>query len=121
MPGGISIHAVDVAQGLPASGLRVQLFWHGPTGVQCLAEGRLGPGGALDHPITSGVGVRAGTCEVHFHIGQWWRERPGPGDLSPQPFFQEVAVFRFELSDLAQHYHLPMKFTPWGLTLFRGF
>lgn len=39
MPGGISIHAVDVAQGLPAGGLRVQLFWHGPTRVQCLALG----------------------------------------------------------------------------------
>ena len=34
--------------------------------------------------------------------------------------FQEVVPFRFGIDDPAQHYHLPLKFTPWGFTLFRG-
>jgi 5-hydroxyisourate hydrolase len=32
----------------------------------------------------------------------------------------ETAVFRFEVTDLDQHYHLPIKFTRWGYALFRG-
>jgi 5-hydroxyisourate hydrolase-like protein (transthyretin family) len=32
----------------------------------------------------------------------------------------DVAVFRFEVLDPAHHVHLPLKFTRWGLALFRG-
>jgi 5-hydroxyisourate hydrolase len=28
--------------------------------------------------------------------------------------------FRFGIADPAQHYHLPLKVTPWGFSLFRG-
>jgi 5-hydroxyisourate hydrolase len=32
----------------------------------------------------------------------------------------DVQVFRFAIADTAQHYHLPVKLTPWGLSCFRG-
>lgn len=116
MAGGVSLHAVDVAAGVPAAGMRVQLFRLDAGGAHCIAEGTLGPGGALEHPVTGGAGVQAGTHEAHFHLGDWWREREG----TQERFFQEVAVFRFEVQDVAPHYHLPVKFTRWGLALFRG-
>ncbi len=120
MAGGISLHAVDVADGLPAAGLRVALFRLDAAGPLCLAEGLLGPGGALDHPVTGGAGVEPGTHEAHFHLGDWWRARGMAPEGGAGRFFQEVAVFRFELADPQQHYHLPLKFTRWGLALFRG-
>lgn len=114
--GGISLHAVDVADGVPAQGLRVQVFRLDATGPACIAEGVLGASGALEHPVTGGAGVAPGTHEAHFHLGDWWRAREG-GDAA---HFQEVAVFRFTVTDAAPHYHLPIKFTKWGLALFRG-
>ena len=42
------------------------------------------------------------------------------GTELPEPPFMDVQVFRFGLSDTSQHYHLPVKLTPWGLSLFRG-
>ena len=116
MAGGISLHAVDVATGVPAAGMRVQLFRLGNGAPLCIAEGTLGANGALTHAVTTGAGIEPGTHEAHFHLGDWWRQREG----TQERFFQEVAVFRFELSDVAQHYHLPIKFTRWGLALFRG-
>ncbi|MFD0667009.1 hydroxyisourate hydrolase [Ramlibacter sp. MAHUQ-53] len=116
MAGGISLHAVDVAAGVPAAGMRVRLLRLEAGSSRCIAEGALGAGGALDHPVTTGAGVEAGTYEAHFHLGDWWRER----EATQERFFQEVAVFRFEVLDVAQHYHLPVKFTRWGLALFRG-
>ena len=117
MAGGISVHAVDVAAGVPAAGLQVDIFRLEADGNRPLvASGRLQPSGALAHPVTEGTGVQVGEHEVHFHLGAWWRERGG----SEATYFQEVAVFRFQLTQLEQHYHLPIKFTAWGLALFRG-
>jgi 5-hydroxyisourate hydrolase len=117
MTGGISLHAVDVASGQPAAGLRVELLALGAGGEKLLASGLLGPSGALDHAVARGEQpLFAGTHEARFHVGDWLRAR----DPSVGRVFMEVAVLRFELLDPAQHVHLPLKFTRWGLALFRG-
>jgi 5-hydroxyisourate hydrolase len=115
MAGGISLHAVDVAAGVPAQGMRVELFALGAE-RRCVAQGALGASGALDDPVTRGSGVTAGEYEAHFHVGAWLRAR---GDLDG-PAFLDVAVFRFVVARVEEHYHLPLKFTRWGLALFRG-
>jgi 5-hydroxyisourate hydrolase len=116
MAGGISVHGVDVAQGVPAEGLAVEIFALSPE-RRLLARGALGPDGLLDHPVAAGEGVAAGTYEVLFHLGDWMRARRYP---EAQLRFLDVVPFRFQVADPAEHYHLPLKFTPWGLALFRG-
>ena len=117
MAGGISLHAVDVARGVPAGGMRVELYALRDGQRDRLAESRLCANGALDHPVVGGDGVTAGVYEAVFHIGPWLRAQGvGPAE----PAFLEEAPFRFTVTDLDQHYHLPLKFTPWGYSLFRG-
>ena len=116
MAGGISVHAVDVSHGRPAQGLRVDIY--SLAGVRRLiASGKLGPGGALDHPIARGEGVTVGTYEAAFHLGDYLKSVGAPTSTPP---FLDVVPFRFTIADAAQHYHLPLKFTPWGFSLFRG-
>ncbi|MBP2296189.1 hydroxyisourate hydrolase [Azospirillum rugosum] len=117
MAGGISVHAVDVARGVPAQGMRVELFALRDGGRALLAEGVLGANGALDHPVTAGQGVTAGAFEAVFHIGDYQR---AAGVAVGSPAFLEEVPFRFTVTDVDQHYHLPLKFTPWGFSLFRG-
>jgi 5-hydroxyisourate hydrolase len=117
MAGGISIHGVDVARGVPATGLEVEMHRLGTNGTR-IAAGRLGNDGVLDHPTKQGDGVVRGTYEVLFHIGDWLRANGYPEE---QASFLDIVPFRFVVSDVEQHYHLPLKFTPWGVTLFRGF
>ncbi len=114
MAGGISLHAVDVATGRPALGMAVELVTFTPT-ERVIASGTLGAGGALDHP-TVNEPARPGTHEARFMVGDWLRAQ----GLAQGPVFMEVAVFRFEVIDPAEHIHLPLKFTPWGVALFRG-
>lgn len=116
MARGISLHAVDVASGAPAAGMQVRIYRLEADTRELIAQGRLLAHGVLDHPVTQGEGVIAGTHEAHFDVGDWLRAREG----NAQQRFQEVAVFRFEVLDVEQHYHLPLKFTAWGLALFRG-
>ncbi len=119
--GGISLHAVDVARGVPAQGLRAELWLIAPVDEtaappRCIADGRVGRDGQLDHPCVRGAGIVAGVYEARFHVGAHLREAVGP-QASP---FLDVVPFRFTLTDVAQHVHLPFKFTAWGYSLFRG-
>jgi 5-hydroxyisourate hydrolase len=114
--GGISIHAVDVAEGRPAVGMEVENHHLDDDGVWRLsARGEIGANGAFDHPITRGEGVREGLYEVRLHVGRFLARRE-----TPPPPFLELVPFRFRVFDLGQHYHLPIKFTPWGYSLYRG-
>ncbi len=109
MGGGFSLPVFDGSRGGPAAGLLVGV--KGPDGATLL-DARTSPQGTLDcrSPAT-------GTYEAIFHIGDWFRAR---GVTVPSPAFLEVVPFRFGIADLAQHYHLPLKMTPWGFSLFRG-
>jgi 5-hydroxyisourate hydrolase len=107
--GGISIHAYDVSRGIPAAGLRVEI--KGPDG-KTLVDGRVGPAGTLECPSTT-----AGLYEATFHVGDWYRAQ---GVAVPKPAFLEIVPYYFGIAELAQHYHLPFKMTPWGFSLFRG-
>ena len=112
MAGGISVHAVDVANGRPARGLRVAI-WRVAPDRALLAEGQLGADGTLQAPVVTGEGVAAGEYEVLFHVGEFF----GPG---AQTKFLTTVPFRFAIDKVEEHFHLPLKFTPWGYSLFRG-
>lgn len=114
--GGISIHGVDIARGVPAAGLRVELHALAPT-RRLMAEGSLGANGMLDHPTARGEGITAGPYEVLFHLGDWMRAN---GYDEAEAAFLDLLPFRFTVARVEEHYHLPLKFTPWGVSLFRG-
>ena len=120
MGGGVSIHCVDVASGRVASGLRVTLQGLGPDGEPAgplLAQGQIGANGLLADPALMGEAITAGGYEVRFFVGDFYRAL---GHAAPGPGFLEVVPYRFHIADVAQHYHLPFKFTAWGFSLFRG-
>ena len=114
MPG-LSIHFVDVTRGVPARGMRIEVFALAPQRTQ-IAEGQLGPSGALDHAI-SGATLAAGPYEVVFHAGAFFASA---GVAQPAPPFLDMVPFRFNVFAPEQHIHLPMKITPWGFSLYRG-
>ena len=116
MAKGISIHIIDVSRGVPAANLRV-LLYKLDTARRLLLDQPTTASGVLDHPVVSGIGVDAGLYEAEFHIGDYYRSQ---GFDLPQPAFLEVAVFRFGVADPDSHYHLPLKMTAWGFSLFRG-
>lgn len=109
--GKISLHAVDVAAGRPAADMEVEIWRLTPARVR-LAKGALCDNGTFE---TASTGI--GEYEAIFHIGAHFRAR---GVALPEPPFLDVAVFRFGIANSGVEYHLPLKFTPWGFSLFRG-
>lgn len=109
----ISLHAIDVTRAVPAGGMRVVVRRLGDPG-ETIADSRLGPAGTLVPVLT---GLAPGIYEAEFHVADYYR---GAGVDLPDPAFLGVAPFRFGIAGTAAHYHLPLKFTPWGFSLFRG-
>ena len=114
--GGVSIHVVDVSRGLIAVGMRVEVFACGATRTQ-VCGGTINAKGTLDHPALMSDAMRAGTYEAIFHVADWYR---GAGVALPAMPFLDQVTYRFSIDDVRQHYHLPMKLTPWGYSCFRG-
>ncbi len=114
--GGISIHSVDISRGIPADGLEVRL-WRVDGNRKEIAAGTCDISGLLQHSVAEGAGVERGMYEVEFDVGSYFRNS---GVVVPDPSFLDVAVFRFGIDNVTEHFHLPFKFTPWGFSLFRG-
>ena len=81
------------------------------------ARGLVGRNGVVDGIDAQAQAFDLGVYEMRLHVGDYYRAR---GQTLPEPAFMEVQCFRFGVADPLQHYHLPVKLTPWGLSCFRG-
>jgi len=120
----VSIHVVDIANGVVAVGMRVDVARREEEEQKGKGErwspvvsGKVGSNG-----VVGGIEGRerlfdVGTYELRLHVADYYRAR---GTALPEPAFMAVQVFRFGVADLSQHYHLPVKLSPWGLSCFRG-
>ena len=116
MPG-ISIHVVDVVQGVAAVDMLVAVHELKPGELRLVGRGRIAEDGVLRHPMNLGTGVAAGTYEVELAIGAWYRGRRV--DVG-EPAFLETGTFRFNVVDAEEHVHLPIKLSPFGMSIWRG-
>ena len=116
MPG-ISIHVVDVTRGVPARGMRVEIHRIDDAGRHLVARGEVGADGVVSHAVTTGAGVVPGRYDIELAAGAFYRAL---GVDVGTPAFFEIAAFRFTVVDTTEHYHLPVKLSPWGFSIWRG-
>ena len=114
--GGISIHVVDVSRGVVAAGMRVEVFATAPART-LLCTGAINAKGVLDDAVLMSDAMQAGYYDAVFHAAEYYRSA---GVALPALPFLDVVTYRFAIGDTRQHYHLPMKLTPWGYSCFRG-
>jgi 5-hydroxyisourate hydrolase len=113
----LSTHVLDVARGVPAVGIRIELH-------QVLNGERRRAGsfvtntdGRTASPLLAGDTIETGIYELTFHAGEYFR---AAGVLLPAiPFLDEVVV-RVGLDDPAGQYHVPLLLSPYGYSTYRG-
>lgn len=108
--GRLTTHVLDTAQGRPGSGIRVELYWVDGNSSEIVASAFTNRDGRTDQPLLEGEKLRAGTYELLFHLGAYFRSGG----------FLDVVPIRFTVADAAQHYHVPLLCSPWGYTTYRG-
>ncbi|HVH31649.1 MAG TPA: hydroxyisourate hydrolase [bacterium] len=95
----ISTHVLDAERGVPAQGVRVELYRQGRlvSAQQTNTDGRVGD-------LVLG-GLEAGTYRLVFFV--------------PSGFFSRLEV-EFTVADTGRHYHVPLIVAPYMCTTYRG-
>ena len=113
--GRLTTHVLDTSKGGPAAGVVIRLFSLGEARHQ-VAAARTDADGRTEQPLLDGDGVRTGTYELEFDIGDYFREQKAAVD---DPAFLDTVVIRFSIrSD--EHYHVPLLCSPWSYSTYRG-
>ena len=113
----VTTHILNVAHGIPASGVKVE-FWHvDANGKRTFKEAsQTNEDGRLDEPILFREAQCTGVYELLFYIGDYYR---AIGERLPDPAFIDKMPLRFGISEAAE-YHVPVMVTPWSFTTLRG-
>lgn len=109
MPTKLSTHVLDTASGIPAAGVRVQLF-HGDL---VLVDTTTNSQGRCDEPLLEGREMVPGSYRLCFHIGAYFRLRE---IVSP---FLDIVPVDFTI-EAGQSYHIPLVCSPWAYSTYRG-
>jgi hydroxyisourate hydrolase len=118
MPGKLSTHALDIHQGRPAAGLLVLLFRVDAKGQrEAIKSATTNADGRTDAPLLGAGEMRAGTYELVFAVGDYFASA---GVALPRPAFLDEVPVRFSIADAAASYHVPLLFSPWAYSTYRG-
>jgi 5-hydroxyisourate hydrolase len=113
----LSTHVLDATTGRPAAGVLVRLERAGDTGWAPAGEGTTGPDGRLrlsgdlgDPPAGGG---EPGVYRMTFGSGAYFKAR------GSATFYPEVSI-TFEMTEQAEHYHVPLLLSPFAYSTYRG-
>ena len=112
--GRLSTHVLDVARGVPAAGVTIDLFRLESESPRDLGSFVTNSDGRTERPLLPEADLTPGIYEFVFHIGAYF------SGTSAGPSFFDTVPIRFRVSDAAAHYHVPLLVTPWSYSTYRG-
>jgi 5-hydroxyisourate hydrolase len=115
--GRLSTHVLDTAQGKPAAGLTLELYFLGGESRQHLGTFTTNADGRTDAPLLGAEDMVTGVFELVFCVGDYFR---GRGLALPDPAFLDAVPVRFGIADAAANYHVPLLVSPYGYSTYRG-
>ena len=107
--GKLSTHVLDLLQGRPAAGMKIELRSTEPNAA-LLKSVSTNADGRTDAPLLLDAAFVAGEYELTFHVGDYFGERT---------YLDRVPV-RFSIADATANYHVPLLCTPWAYSTYRG-
>lgn len=119
MPGRLTTHVLDTAQGRAAARVAIELWRLSANGnrVAKLCAVRTNADGRTDAPLLEGGALTAGVYELVFAVGEYFAGQPL---ATPDPPFLDQVPVRFGVADPAAHYHVPLLVSPWAYSTYRG-
>ncbi len=117
VPGRLSTHVLDTANGVPAEGVAVTLVELGEAGERPVASAVTNANGRTDSPLVAERPIPRASYELRFALGDYYRARGTP--LADPPFLDVVPI-RFGVAEPEGHYHVPLAASPWSFSTYRG-
>jgi len=114
--GRLSTHVLDTARGAPAAGMRIDLLRGSGASSRELLSIATNRDGRTEGPLLQGEALEAGTYQLLFHVGAYFRDHDHP-DAGR---FLEIVPVAFVVDDPQGSYHVPLLVSPWSYTTYRG-
>ncbi|HSV15582.1 MAG TPA: hydroxyisourate hydrolase [Tepidisphaeraceae bacterium] len=116
MPGKLTTHVLDTANGTPAGGMRIELHRLEADKKLPLADVVTNRDGRSDAPLLSGDAMATGHYRLLFHVGNYFTAKGSP---DAKRFLDAVPVL-FRIDDANAAYHVPLLVSPWAYSTYRG-
>jgi 5-hydroxyisourate hydrolase len=113
----LTLHAIDNFHGTPGAGMVCDLAMHDGDGYNLIKTVTTAPSGRTAEPLLVNEVYKAGRYELVMHFEEYFAKF---GVKLPSPNFLSLVPIRFQIRDAGQRYHLPVLFTPWGYSYYRG-
>ena len=110
----ITTHVLDTARGRPAAGVPITLARREHDGsFTRIGHGSTDDDGRLRTLLPDSETLTEGFYRITFDTGTYF------AGLGMSGFYPEVSVV-FEITEPAQHYHVPLLLSPYGYSTYRG-
>jgi 5-hydroxyisourate hydrolase len=118
-PGRLTLHAIDTFFGVTAAGLQIDLnVQNGNSDEYRLVKTVYTlTGGRTAAHVLFGEEFKTGRYELVLHLDDYFAAR---GAQLPSPNFLNKVPLRFAVYDPKQNFHVPVLFSPWGYSYYRG-
>ena len=113
MSGFLTTHVLDTASGIPAAGMRIDLFRIDGDARAHVVTMVTNDDGRTDSPILPADAFEIGQYELVFQAGAYF------GRDEEISFLNEIPL-RFGINDVASHYHVPLLVSPFSFSTYRG-
>ena len=120
--GKLTTHVLNVAAGIPAAGMRVELrpaaaAGHALAELPPISAAQTNSDGRCPAPLLEGAALRIGRYTLTFHVAAYFRTL---GHELPEPPFLDEVVIAFGIADPDRDYHVPLLVSPWSYSTYRG-
>lgn len=112
-PNPLSVHVLNLTNGLPSPGVNVTLEKYDGKHWLLLHTGTTNTQGRIPALFPDGKTPEKGTYRVTFKTGDWYAAHNTPS------FFPEIPVV-FTMDGTMPHYHIPLLLSPYGFSTYRG-
>ena len=109
----LSVHVLNLENGLPSSGVAVVLEQQDGKNWTKLNTGVTNEQGRIPALYPEGKKLEQGVYRVTFETGDWFKKH------DTATFFPEVPVI-FSADASVEHYHIPLLLSPYGFSTYRG-
>jgi len=116
MTGKLSTHVLDIANGTPAQGVRIDLLRGSGPGATPIKTVHTNADGRTDAALLENGALATGAYTLVFHVGAYFRAK---GTAGAGAFLDQVPVM-FSVADASAKYHVPLLVSPWAYSTYRG-
>ena len=114
---GLTTHVLDLTSGKPAEGLELSLYNRAIESNKLLGKFVTNADGRLDRPLLDEKSIMVGWYEIIFFAGDYLKSFH---QMKDKDLFLNKIPIRFQITNIDQHYHVPLLLSKYGYSTYRG-